>query len=160
MSWEHEPDTDRILAQTAALLAQRGDEQAVALLVDVRSMEFESSGEVHSRYNDEERGFPATVYFQMAVFDVEEHLVARVTDEVKERILCGLTYVADRNGVQNVKYVRARAALPEVDENWRETYAARLGADRPSNQARRERGIAQYPTQDGLTFGSAEELRV
>ena len=46
------------------------------------------------------------------------------------------------------------------DNEWRETCAARLSAERPTNQARRERGIAQYPRQDDLTFGSAEELRV
>jgi hypothetical protein len=35
---EDDDELDRILGQTTALLAQRGDEQAVALLVDVQYM--------------------------------------------------------------------------------------------------------------------------
>lgn len=58
-----------------------------------------------------------------------------------------------------MKYVEVRPALPDVD-NWRDTYAARPSAERPTNQARPERGLAQHPTQDGLTFGSGEELPV
>jgi hypothetical protein len=37
---------DRILGQTANLLAQRGDEEAVALLVDVRPVTIADTGEV------------------------------------------------------------------------------------------------------------------
>jgi hypothetical protein len=46
--WMYERDTeyDRILGQTTGLLAQRGDEQAVALLVDVRSMALADTDEV------------------------------------------------------------------------------------------------------------------
>lgn len=46
--WMYEQDTeyDRILGQTTGLLAQRGDEQAVALLVDVRSMALADTDEV------------------------------------------------------------------------------------------------------------------
>jgi hypothetical protein len=159
MSWNDDPEADRILAQTAALLAQRGDEQAVSLLIDVRGIEFHDTEEVLRTYVNE-YDFPFTDYFQRAVVDVDDHLTARSTHEVLERILPTLAYVAGRNQVEGVKYIRARSALPEVDENWRETYTARLTAERPSNQARRERGLSQYPTQDGMTFGSAEELRV
>lgn len=52
------------------------------------------------------------------------------------------------------------AALPEIDENWRHTYAARLTATTPTNQARRERDLPSYPVVDGLTFGSDQERRV
>ena len=46
--WMYEQDTeyDRILGQTTGLLAQRGDEHAVALLVDVRSMALVDTDEV------------------------------------------------------------------------------------------------------------------
>ena len=46
--WMYEQDTeyDRILGQTTGLLAQRGDEQAVALLVDVRSIVLIDTDEV------------------------------------------------------------------------------------------------------------------
>ena len=70
------------------------------------------------------------------------------------------SYVAERNGEENVTYVRPQPALPEVDEDWRKTYAARQARGRPSNQARRQSGVASYPVEDGLAFGSAEELRV
>ena len=71
-----------------------------------------------------------------------------------------MSYVAERNGEENVAYVRPRPALPEVDDDWRAAHAARLASDRPSNQARRESAGATHPVEDGLTFGSTEELRV
>jgi hypothetical protein len=152
---------DRILAQTTALLAQRGDEQAVALLIDVRTMEFVNTDEVAYTYRDAVWGeMTHTVYLQTAMLDVDDHLVSRFADSICERIAETLVYVAERNNVPDVKYVGARPALPDVDKEWRQTYAARLSAERPTNQARRERGLAQHPTQDGLTFGSTEELRV
>jgi hypothetical protein len=71
-----------------------------------------------------------------------------------------LSYVAERNGEENVTYVRPQPGLPEIDDDWRATYASRLASERPSNQARRESAGATRPVEDGLTFGSAEELRV
>lgn len=159
-NWDEDERTDRILAQTTALLAQRGDEQAVALLIDVRSMEFIATDEEAGRSPDPWSHDTWMYYYLAATFDVEDHLIPRFTTEVRERITATLTYVAKRNGEDRVKYVEVRPALPEVDDQWRETYGARLATERPSNQARRERGLAQNPTQDGLTFGSAGELRV
>jgi hypothetical protein len=166
--WVYEQDTehDRILGQTTGLLAQRGDEQAVALLVDVRSMALVDTDEV-VRYEKVFDPFtgpdgPATIpiYSRAAVLDVEDHLVSRFTDQVCQRISATLSYVAERNGQENVAYVRARPALPEVGRDWRTAYAARLASERPSNQARRESAGTKRPVEDGLTFGSAEELRV
>jgi hypothetical protein len=161
---------DQILGQATGLLAQRGDEQAVALLVDVRSMTLVNTDEVvrTERFRDTSgllTGDPdawvtETIYRRAAVLDVDDHLVPRFTDEVCQRIAATLSYVADRNGEENVAYVRARPALPEADGDWRAAYAARLAEDRPSNQARRESTQAGKPVEDGLTFGSAEELRV
>lgn len=163
--WQEEEDererADRILAQTTALLAQRGDEQAVALLIDVRSMEFVNTDEVaRTQYSVDWGETAITEYVRAATFDVEDHLIQRFTDDVRERIKVTLEYVAERNYEYDVKYVLVRPALPEVDDRWRETFAARLTAERPTNQARRERGLAQHPTADGLTFGSDEELLV
>src|ERR1700683_502940 len=76
------------------------------------------------------------------------------------RIAATLSYVAERNGEENVAYVPPQPALPEVDADWRKTYAARQARGRPSNQACRESGVASYPVEDGLTFSSTEELRV
>ncbi len=166
--WMYELDTeyDRILGQTTGLLAQRGDEQAVALLVDVRSMALVDTDEVirtekvFDAWTGDDMPATRTIYRRAAVLDVDEHLVSRFTDEVCERIAATLSYVAERNGEENVAYVRPRPALPEVDGDWRAAYAARLASDRPSNQARRESAGATHPVEDGLTFGSAEELRV
>ena len=90
----------------------------------------------------------------------EYHLLPRFTDEVCERIAATLGYVADRNGQENVAYARPRPALTEVDRDWREAFAERLSSERPSNQARRESGLASRPVEDGLTLGSSEELHV
>ena len=139
---------ERILAQTAALLAQRGDEQAVALLVDVQSVTIDSTSEVMRRESvflpDIEGGIwgTETIYRQEAVLDVEDHLVPRFTDEICERIAETLSYVAERNGRENVVSVGARPALPEIDADWRTALGARLTLDRPVNQARHERPAA------------------
>jgi hypothetical protein len=161
--------TDRILGQTTGLLAQRGDEQAVALLVDVRSMALVDTDEViRTEKVFDPWSFPTgddspatiTIYRRAAVLDVDDHLVPRFTEEVCQRIATTLSYVAERNGEENVTYVRPRPALPEADGDWRAAYAARLSSDQPSNQARRESAGTKRPVEDGLTFGSAEELRV
>jgi hypothetical protein len=44
--YDRNAEYDRILGQTTGLLAQRGDEEAVALLVDVQSMALADTGEV------------------------------------------------------------------------------------------------------------------
>jgi len=157
---------ERILAQTAALLAQRGDEQAIALLVDVQSVTIDSTSEVMRRESvflpDVEGGIwgTETIYRQEAVLEVEDHLVLRFTDEICGRIAETLSYVAARNGREDVVSVRARPALPEIDPDWRTALGAHLTLDRPVNQARHERAGGPHPVEDGLTFGSTQELRV
>ena len=71
---------DRILGQTTSLLAQRGDERAVALLVDVRSMGRFSTGEVLRAERTFDPWMPTgddssaimTVYRRAAVLDVDD----------------------------------------------------------------------------------------
>jgi hypothetical protein len=165
---EQVPDqrAERILAQATALLAQRGDEQAVALLVDVQSVTIASTSEVVRTERvflpDIEDGVwgTETFYRREAILDVEDHLVPRFTEEVRARMAETLRYVAERDGVEDVGCVRARPALPEVDGDWRAALAARLAMDRPGNQGRRERTGSAYPVEDGLVFGSTGELRV
>ena len=70
-----------------------------------------------------------------------------------------MSYVAERNGEKNVAYVRPRPALPEVGGDWRKTNVARQARARPKPGAPRI-AVATYPVEDGLRFGSAEELRV
>lgn len=138
--WHADERTDRILAQTTALLAQRGDEEAVALLIDVRSMELLNTDEEARRRPDPWGDDVYIDVYRAASFDVEDHLIPRFTDDVRKRIAATLSYVAERNDEPDVKYVEVRPALPDVDDGWRETYAARLSAERPTNQARHERG--------------------
>ena len=164
LTWEE--TAERIIAQAAVLLAQRGDEEAVALLVDVQSVAIASTSEVLRTESvflpDIEDGVwgTRTSYRQEAVLDVEDHLVARFTEEVRARIAETLRYVADRNGVEDVDCVRVRPALPEVGDDWRAALGARLATDRPGNQARHERASGPHPVEDGLVFGSTGELRV
>lgn len=164
---EQDTDYDRILGQTTGLLAERGDEQAIALMVDVRSMTLRDTDEVISTrkifdtfLTGDDGPLIETFYRREAVLDVADHLVPEFTEEVCGRIAATLGYVAERNGEENVAYVRPRPALPEVGGDWRKTYVARQARGRPSNQARRESAVTTYPVEDGLTFGSAEELRV
>jgi hypothetical protein len=160
---------DRILGQTTGLLAQRGDEQAVALLVDVRSMALVDTDEVirteqvpdiMGLLTGDDSLVTRRIYRRAAVLDVDDYRVPWFTDEICQRIAATLSYVAERNGEHDVAYVRARPALPEAEGDWRAAHAARLAEDRPSNQARRERTQAGKPVEDGLFFGSAEELQV
>lgn len=145
---EQVPDqrAERILARATALFAQQGDEQAVALLVDVQSVTIASTGEVVrtekvflADIEDGVRG-TETFYWREAILDVEDHLVPRFTEEVRARMAETLRFVAERNGVEDVGYVRARPALPEVDGDWRAALGARLGMDRRGNQ-----GAASVP---------------
>ncbi|MGI8451957.1 MAG: hypothetical protein ACR2MP_33200 [Streptosporangiaceae bacterium] len=164
---EQDTDYDRILGQTTGLLAERGDEQAIALMVDVRSMTLRDTDEVigtrkifDTFLTGDDGPLIETFYRREAVLDVADHLVPEFSEEVCGRIAATLGYVAERNGEENVAYVRPRPALAEVGGNWRKTYVARQARARPSNQARRESAVTTYPVEDGLTFGSAEELRV
>lgn len=170
--WEYEQEAefDEILGQTAGLLAQRGDDQAVALLVDVQGMCLVDTDEVvrterhldawASMGGEGNHYVSRTIYRRAALLDVEEHLISRFTDDVSQRIAKTLAYVADRNGHPDVAYVQVRPALPAVEGDWRTAYAERLTRERPTNQARREISLANSPVEDGLTFGSSEELQV
>lgn len=91
--WEYEQleEYDRILGQTTGLFAQRGEDQIAALLVDVRSIDLVDTDEVIRNEVtrdpwDPERVVTITTYRRAAVFDVDEHLIARFTDEVRKRI--------------------------------------------------------------------------
>lgn len=158
---------DRILSQATALLAERGDEQAVALMVDVRFMTLHDTDEVigtrkifHTFLTGDDGPVIETFYRREAVLDVADHLVPAFTEEVRGRIAAALGYVAERNGEENVAYVRPRPALPEVAGDWRKAYLGRQARGRPSNQARRESAATVYPVEDGMTFGSDGETRV
>jgi hypothetical protein len=168
-----EDQADDVMARTVELLARRGNEQAVALLVDARLLATAATDDVLRVEKTPVGGFgtPTThtrhnVYARVALLDVEEHLVPRFTAEVLDRIAEVMVYVMRRLGgddpwsyFADVRSVAARPALPEADPEWRTTQAARLG-QRPSNQGRKERNLLNLPVQDGFTFASREELTV
>ncbi|GAA2458956.1 hypothetical protein GCM10010191_93800 [Actinomadura vinacea] len=160
---EYAAHLDHILGQTTGLLAQRGDDQAVALLIDVHSMTLEFTEEIaattHESWGDGPEWTRHT-YHRVALLDVDEHIIPRFTDEVCERIIGVLSYVADRNNESYVSYVKPRAALPEIDVDWRTSLASQIAAEQATNQARRERRGVNRSVEDDLTFGSTEELRV
>ena len=54
---------------------------------------------------------------------------------------------------------RSLRAQPAANTSWART-ADRTALDRPVNQARREPAGGPHPVEDGLTFGSTQELRV
>ncbi|WP_169979868.1 hypothetical protein [Microbispora sp. H10836] len=161
--YEQEQEYDQIFGQTTGLLAQRGDEEAVSLMVDVHHMAIEDTDEAiqTETYQDPWtlQSRTRTIFRRKVLLDVEEHLIPRFAEDVRRRILRTLRYVAERNGQGDIAYIEPRPALPELGENWRDTFRNRLTAERPSNQARRERDT-KHPVEDALTFGSKEELRV
>lgn len=145
---------EKILAQTTLLLESRGDTEAVQLMTDVHQMSFVFTGDTVETNSDWDADVRA------AVFEVEDHLVSRYTEEIRQRIAKTLTYVAGRHDQYYVLDVRVEPRLPDVGSNWRTLVKDRSTADRPSNHARRERNVPQHPTEDGLTFGSTEEQTV
>jgi hypothetical protein len=156
--WYEAETLDTILARTTALFAGRGEEQVVALLIDVQSMTIADGSDVVEIRANPWTKKPENVYNRAALLDVEDHLVPRFTGDVLQRICEVLSYVADRLGEPRITEVQARPALPEISGNWRETFAARLSSASVSNQARRERDVSTNPVEDNLTFGSKEEL--
>lgn len=149
---EEERERDEILAQTYHLLAAGGDEQASMLMLDVDCLRIETVG-----YDPDTADWPVPVL--AAVLDVEAFLKPRFTDEVRARIWEKLSYVLRRHG-RRAESLLVEETLPEVATDWRERALRHLTADRATNQARRERTDPDFPTYEGLTFGSREEIEV
>jgi hypothetical protein len=106
---EYDTYCDRILGQTTGLLAERGDDQAVALLVDVQSISLHSTDKVigtrkifDTFLTGDDGPLTETLYRREAVLDIPDHLIPAFTDEVCGRIAATLRYVAERNGEANV----------------------------------------------------------
>lgn len=163
--------SDQLLGAAAALLAQRGDEQAVALLLDVQDLAFARTDEIlQAAHVDETNWHHDDEHSYVALLDVDEHLVDRFTPAVRSRIADALTYVGRRRRaaltdgggwwLNDLRYVEARPAVPVVDGDWRTVLTGQLGQRRPDNQARAERLRASNPVEDGLAFASTAELTV
>jgi hypothetical protein len=108
---------ERILAQSAALFSQRGNAAAVQLLRTVQRLEFEETDNGYvtdTNWHD---------YYWAAVFFVPAHAEPRFTDNTLQSLLPTVAEVARQNGKPPIDSILIRPALPDVDENWRQTYA-------------------------------------
>lgn len=146
-------DEERVLGQTVALLASRGDQESVRLLVEVTQLEFESTDDWFTDNTNWSDRYWAVVLY------VDEQIIASFTDAIMERVRPTLIDVATRNGHGAVDRALIRPVLPEVSMDWRDIHRART-ALRPTNQARRERRESAALSRDDLAFASREELTV
>lgn len=164
--WNDDSDSEEtleyILGATAHLLAQMGDQQAALLLEDVDriSIEGEHRGAAEPNpWTEDGSKWPrtSTVYY----LDVEPYLRPRFTAEVIERIFPVMKTLAQRTYQAVPEFIDTRLALPNIDvKTWRESLREQYASNDVTNSARRERLDPQLPVEDGLTFGSAEELAV
>ncbi|MYT28118.1 MULTISPECIES: hypothetical protein [unclassified Streptomyces] len=136
-----------VLAQTAHLLHEQGNNQAAALLLDVEDVEIVPG----NRFGD----------WQDAVLIVPPYLVSRFTKEAIDSIQPVFGHVAERHEIE-IGGVSAAPALPQVDENWRQALQQRLAQGTASNQAARTRSMSvdAVLSADGFVFDSREEMRV
>ncbi|MEU8435405.1 hypothetical protein AB0F18_21300 [Streptomyces sp. NPDC029216] len=122
---QEQATAERILGQTAALLRQREDSDAVELLVLVRRLGFEQTSD---GFVDETNWHD---YYWAAVFFVEERDRERFTDAALLNLQPLLTEVASQNGRHDVDRIYVKPFLPEVDSDWRHSFAdTAIGTDR------------------------------
>ncbi len=120
------------------------------LLLDVDRLQVEALNQAD---------WPAIVDYAAAL-EVETFLVPRFTEQILGTIWSRLDYVLRRHDWRSVTRVQVRDTLPEVAPDWRERAAADLALGQPTNKARRERQNPEYPTYQGMTFGSRAEIEV
>jgi hypothetical protein len=105
---EQGTDYDRILGQTAGLLAERGDEKRSRSWSTCSPCRYTTPEVIgtrkifHTYLTGDDGPLTETFYRREAVLDVAEHLVPEFTDDVCGRIAATLSYVAERNGEENV----------------------------------------------------------
>ncbi|MFJ4321172.1 serine/threonine protein kinase [Streptomyces lavendulae] len=125
--WEQQEQAtaERILGQTAALLRQRENSDAVELLLLVRRLGFEQTSE---GFVDETNWHD---YYWAAVFFVEERDRPRFTDAALQNLQPLITEVARQNGRDYVDRIYVKPFLPEVGSDWRQRFAGNaIGTDR------------------------------
>lgn len=166
-----EETSEILLAGTTALFDRRGDQDAVGLLIDARSMAIACTDEEIPAYVDDTNWHHDAEPVRILLLEVDADQFPRYQGSVMSRIETTMLDVfrrrlpdlpdrdLDRTGY-TVKYVAAREQLPAVDPGWRETLAAALASDETTNQARRDRMAPHRPAQDGLIFASEAEMTV
>lgn len=133
------------LGYAAVLLLQRGDREAVELLLDVENAVVE---------RDPDTGYDSDLWLEVA----PEHR-ARFTEDVVDKLRQVCVEVADRRGL-GVGWVDVREVLPDVGPQWREQVREQLTGKRPTNQGRRVRTSPPRYVEDRLAFTNAGELTV
>ncbi|MEU7474389.1 hypothetical protein AB0A63_00280 [Lentzea sp. NPDC042327] len=154
---DDDEDLDLVLGQAHELLGDADDLFAQRLVQASRLHLRRDGGFFHPIPGDNWR---SDTY--EAVLEVPQALVPEFTSEVTDRIWTKLQAVLHRHNREDVFGVvePALPPLPEVAPDWRERAAFQAPAERPTNQARRERAAGGYPTRDGMTFTSVEEIAV
>ncbi|MGY5003884.1 AbiJ-related protein [Streptomyces griseus] len=112
---EDAAESERILAQTAALFSARGDLGTLDLLRAVQRMDFERTEDSYvteSNWHD---------YFWAAVFYVEEIDRPTFTPDVLAYVQPTLTEVCDQNGRNAIDRIVVRPALSEPATDWRQS---------------------------------------
>ncbi|MFJ3099134.1 AbiJ-related protein [Streptomyces hydrogenans] len=115
---QEQATAERILGQTAALLRQREDNDAVQLLLLVRRLEFEQTSD---GFTDDTNWHD---YYWAAVFFVDERVRPRFTDTALQHLQPLLIEVARQNGKLHVDRIHIKPFLPEVGSDWRHSHAA------------------------------------
>lgn len=128
------PTLHLVLAQTAFLMHEQGNNQAAALLADVEDVELVPG----NRFGD----------WQDAVLIVPPYLVPRFTENVTAVIQPVFEHVAGRHGLE-IGGVTAAPALPDIGDDWRQILQARLAGGAASNQASRTRAKGVAPRSAG-----------
>lgn len=141
-------DTDQVLGQTAALLYQRGNLHAAALMTDVGTLRFDIKHyEPMTRDSD-----------IVAVLATAAYLVPRFSPERLEEILGAMRVVTETT--LTLAELRVVDLVPQVGPDWRQQLSRELRMDRPSNSARSVRLNERRSTIDDLTFTNDAEERV
>jgi AbiJ N-terminal domain 3 len=147
---------DIVLGQAHYLLGENGDAMAQGLIAGATLALRRDGGYFHPMPGD---NWTSATY--EAVLTVAPEAAPEFTPDVESRVWSALSVVLAHHGrddVLTLVIARAIAPLPAVSADWR--LRAAVAAQRPTNQARRERAGDGYPSQDGLTFGSQAELAV
>jgi hypothetical protein len=141
---------DAHLGTAAQLLAEQGDKQAAALLLDVQSIEYVFMDLLFPLGGGEGPDYIKAT----AKLLVEPLLVPHFTDEIKQQIYEALHEAAltDEHYIDDVLILPAPA-----DENWRESLAANL-SEKPINQARLGRPGIRWLHADRMAFRDEAEI--
>ncbi|MGA5102647.1 hypothetical protein ACPCC3_03235 [Streptomyces cellulosae] len=145
---------DELIGAASVLMAQRGDRQAAALMLDATNIHIER----HS--SDQGWGeFSHIVESQEIVLEVEPHLMPRFERHLVNQIESALVTVGYGCG-RSIDVVTVREVIPRVGPNWREQLARELKGGHQTNHARKVRLEPRHPAEDGLHFTNEWEHRV